>query len=68
MPGPLLHVGATVMCAHGGQAQPTPHSAGPLCHSRLSIQRLGISRALCHGAMGVGCNSCTVERSTSVAI
>ncbi len=23
MPGPLLHVGATVMCAHGGQAQPT---------------------------------------------
>ena len=22
MPGPLLHVGATVMCAHGGQAQP----------------------------------------------
>jgi hypothetical protein len=23
MPGPLLHVGATVMCAHGGQAQVT---------------------------------------------
>ncbi|ALE06451.1 hypothetical protein AL755_14930 [Arthrobacter sp. ERGS1:01] len=23
MPGPLLHVGATVMCAHGGQAQAT---------------------------------------------
>jgi hypothetical protein len=23
MPGFLLHVGATVMCAHGGQAQPT---------------------------------------------
>jgi len=23
MPGPLLHVGATVMCVHGGQAQPT---------------------------------------------
>jgi len=23
MPGPLLHVGATVMCTHGGQAQPT---------------------------------------------
>lgn len=22
MPGYLLHVGATVMCAHGGQAQP----------------------------------------------
>ena len=23
MPGLLLHVGATVLCAHGGQAQPT---------------------------------------------
>lgn len=22
MPGPLLHVGASVMCPHGGQAQP----------------------------------------------
>ena len=23
MPGFLLHIGATVLCAHGGQAQPT---------------------------------------------
>lgn len=23
MPGPLLHLGATVMCSHGGQATPT---------------------------------------------
>jgi hypothetical protein len=23
MPGTLVHVGATVLCAHGGQAQPT---------------------------------------------
>jgi hypothetical protein len=23
MPGPLLHFGATVLCSHGGQAQPT---------------------------------------------
>jgi hypothetical protein len=23
MPGPILHVGAVVMCAHGGQAMPT---------------------------------------------
>ncbi len=23
MPGPVLHLGATVMCAHGGQAAPT---------------------------------------------
>lgn len=26
MPGPVLHVGASVLCMHGGQAQPTsPH-------------------------------------------
>src|SRR5215216_677012 len=23
MPAPIVHVGATVLCAHGGQAQPT---------------------------------------------
>jgi hypothetical protein len=23
MPGPVLHVGASVLCMHGGQAQPT---------------------------------------------
>ena len=23
MPGPVLHVGATVLCSHGGQAMPT---------------------------------------------
>ena len=23
MPGPILHVGATVLCSHGGQAEPT---------------------------------------------
>lgn len=27
MPGFLLHVGATVMCSHGGQAQPTVPNA-----------------------------------------
>jgi len=27
MPGPLLHVGATVLCAHGGSAMPTAPNA-----------------------------------------
>ncbi|HEY2471688.1 MAG TPA: hypothetical protein VGI45_28135 [Terracidiphilus sp.] len=27
MPGPILHVGATVMCSHGGQAMPTSPSS-----------------------------------------
>ncbi len=26
MPGPILHLGATVLCAHGGQALPTAPS------------------------------------------
>jgi hypothetical protein len=26
MPGPILHLGATVLCAHGGQAIPTVSS------------------------------------------
>ena len=26
MPGPILHMGATVMCSHGGQAMPTAPS------------------------------------------
>src|ERR1051326_8946031 len=26
MPAPILHVGATVLCAHGGQAMPTAPS------------------------------------------
>lgn len=27
MPGPILHMGATVMCSHGGQAIPTVPSS-----------------------------------------
>jgi hypothetical protein len=26
MPGPILHMGATVLCSHGGQAMPTAPS------------------------------------------
>ena len=26
MPGPILHMGAVVICAHGGQAMPTAPS------------------------------------------
>ena len=26
MPGPILHLGATVLCSHGGQAMPTAPS------------------------------------------
>lgn len=34
MPGPILHLGATVMCSHGGQALPT----GPFARVLVSGQ------------------------------
>ena len=34
MPGRLLHVGATVMCPHGGQATPQPAQARVLVGGR----------------------------------
>ena len=30
MPGPILHMGATVLCSHGGQAMPTAPSPSVL--------------------------------------
>ena len=39
MPGFLLHVGATVLCAHGGQAQPTAPN-GNDDHLRDLIEQL----------------------------
>ncbi|MGW8392254.1 hypothetical protein [Pseudoduganella sp. HUAS MS19] len=37
MPGFLLHVGATVMCAHGGQAQPTMPNARVLVNGQPTV-------------------------------
>jgi hypothetical protein len=36
MPGFLLHVGATVMCSHGGQATPMPPPVPPLARVLVS--------------------------------
>jgi hypothetical protein len=41
MPGFLLHVGATVMCAHGGQAMPT----APAPRVRVSSQPVATQSA-----------------------
>jgi len=38
MPGFLLHVGATVLCAHGGQAQPTVPNPRVLLSGAPSVQ------------------------------
>jgi hypothetical protein len=37
MPGFLLHVGATVLCAHGGQAQPTASNPRVLVSGQPSV-------------------------------
>jgi len=37
MPGFILHVGATVLCAHGGQAQPTAPNPRVLVSGQPSV-------------------------------
>lgn len=37
MPGPILHVGATVMCSHGGQAMPTAPNPRVLVSGQPSV-------------------------------
>ena len=37
MPGFLLHLGATVLCAHGGQAQPTAPNPRVLVSGQPSV-------------------------------
>ena len=37
MPGPLLHVGATVLCAHGGTATPTAPNVRVLVSGQATV-------------------------------
>ena len=37
MPGPLLHVGSTVLCAHGGSAMPTAPNPRVLVSSQPTV-------------------------------
>lgn len=41
MPGPLLHVGATVICAHAGQAQPTVPNPRVLVSAQPTVLQPG---------------------------
>ena len=48
MPGFLLHVGATVLCAHGGQAQPTaPNSRVLVSGQPIVVQPMPYTIAGC---------------------
>lgn len=37
MPGPLLHVGATILCAHAGQATPTAPAPRVLLNGQPAV-------------------------------
>lgn len=41
MPGPMLHFGATVLCSHGGQAQPTVPNPRVLVSTQPTVQQTG---------------------------
>jgi hypothetical protein len=41
MPGPLLHVGATLICAHAGQAQPTVPNPRVLVSAQPTVTQPG---------------------------
>ena len=41
MPGPFLHVSATVTCAHGGQATPTVPNSRVLVSSQPTVTQPG---------------------------
>lgn len=41
MPGFLLHVGATVLCSHGGQAQPTVPNPRVLVSGQPTVAQTG---------------------------
>ena len=69
MPGPILHLGASVLCAHGGQATPTvpfprvlvggqpgDHLEHPVRGGRLPVPA-GVRRAMRHGPMGRRCDA-----------
>jgi hypothetical protein len=42
MPGPLLHVGATVLCSHAGQAQPTSFDPRVLVSGQTIVTQTSI--------------------------
>jgi hypothetical protein len=59
MPGPLLHLGASLLCAHGGMAQPTSSSPRVLV-SGQPVVTLGTSYVVAGcGLSGSGGPFCT---------
>jgi hypothetical protein len=42
MSGPILHLGATVMCSHGGQALPTAPSARVLLSGQPAVAQSSV--------------------------
>lgn len=68
MPGPLLHVGATVTCAHMGQAQPTAvNPRVTVCGQPIVTQPAPYAVAGCPFATTAGPMPCVTAQWVSAA-
>jgi hypothetical protein len=68
MPGFLLHVGATVLCAHGGQAQPTaPNPRVIVSGQPIVTQAAPYSVAGCPFVAGTVASPCVTAQWTVAA-
>jgi hypothetical protein len=63
MPGPLLHLGATVLCSHGGQAMPTSPNARVLVSGQpITTMPLPYTVAGCAFVPPAGNGPCVVAQ------
>jgi len=68
MPGFLLHQGATVMCLHGGQAQPTaPNSRVKVSGQPIVMQPSPHTVAGCPFALGAVASPCVTAQWVTAA-
>jgi hypothetical protein len=68
MPGFLLHAGATVLCAHGGQAQPTaPNSRVLVSGQPTVVQPIPYTIAGCPFVSGTNPLPCVIAQWVTAA-
>ncbi len=67
MPGFLLHVGATVLCAHGGQAQPTVPNPRVLVSGNATVTQPAPYTVAGCGLSGSSAPPCVTANWTSGA-
>lgn len=69
MPGPLLHLGATVTCSHAGQAQPSAPNARVLVSGQpITMQPMPYLIAGCPFVTGSNPLPCVTAQWTTAAL